>query len=433
MFNKKYTSSKQHRHRGQALVETALFLPIFLVILAGVVEVSQYVITNNRLTSAARASTRFASNGGEDAGMVSIFKNAITNTMNVDEGSWDVFAIRGTLNTDGDDFSDWEFTHIYGLSQTQTITPLGQLDEGAIQQQILQDLQFDEDGNPITDLVNELAELRIVGTYIIYDMESLLNLDATPALSPIYSVTELNVMRISGLNVEASDGCSAFPIALGLGGIRSLTQAGTGSNPFPGSGDFDYPLVAPFYEQFVRHQPNIGLDDNTPEGTVFKYTLGQSNANFSWLTWNQMIPLGPDALANSLKWPGNSLDYTNHSDTGNNHPDYGYVVRGYAEPGNATNTDLRIDSKVAQATGVQLSGDITFGVVNQSVNENIARERDLRLILFNSVETTTSSFIVERFGIFKLRGYGDVGTANEWLLVEFIRWDDTCGQLIESP
>ncbi|MEM7331347.1 MAG: TadE/TadG family type IV pilus assembly protein, partial [Chloroflexota bacterium] len=429
MFNLKNFIAKR-RSNGQALVETALFLPIFLVILAGVVEVSQFVVTTNRLTSAARAGTRFASNGGEDAGVLSAFRNSITNTMNVDENIWDVFTIRATLNGDGTGFSDWEFNHIYGISNTQTLTPINQLDVAALQTRILDDLQFDEDGNRITNVNTELADLRIVGTYIIHDMESLLNLDATPALSSIYSVNSLNVMRISGLNVVSSDGCAAFPLALGLG-ARSISGDTTGGDPFPT--DFQYPLVAPNYFQFVRHQPNISLDNGTPEGTIFRYFLGTSNANFQYLKWNQQITSPADeTLANSVRWPGDSLDYSDHADPGIPLAEYGYVVRGYAEPGNTLDTELHIEDFVAPSTA-QLANDITFGMVNDPLNESIALGRDLRLIVFNSLEGGSGNIIIARFGVFKIRGYGGAGTANEWILVEFTRWDDTCGQNIDLP
>lgn len=437
MFNGIITSSKQLRKRGQALVETALFLPIFLVILAGVVEVSQYVVTTNRVTSATRASTRFASNGGEDAGMASVLQNAITNTLSVDQVDWDVYAIRGTLNDGGTGFSDWEFTPIFGISATLTntnmITRPMDVDQTSIQTQILNDLNFDEDGNriPPDRLEEELGELRIVGTYAVHYLDSILNLDATPALADIYSVSQLSVMRISGLNVEASEGCSAFPIALGQGGIRSLTGPGTGSDPYPEASEFDYPVTPPIYQQFVRHQPSISLDDNTTEGTIFKFTKGTANNNYSWLSWNQLITPGEAVLANSLQWPGDSADFSNHGDTGTNHPEYGYVVRGYSEPGNVINTELHVEDRVP-ISPVQLGSDITFGIANQPLNENISRGRDLRLMVFNNIEGGTNSVIVDRFGIFKVRGYGNAGAADEWLLIEFIRWDDTCGQLVEE-
>lgn len=434
MFNIKSTSSKLKWQRGQSLVETALFLPIFLVILAGVVEVSQYVITNNRLTSAARASTRFASNGGEDAGMVSILKNSVTNTMSLDEDMWDVFSIRGTLNDAGDGFSDWDFLHIYGISNTQYLTPVFQLDEMVIQQEILADLKFDQNGDPINTpeaLAAELGGLRIVGTYIIHDMQSILNLDATPAISSIYSVREMSVMRISGLNIQPTAGCSGFPIAL-QEGVRSVSPPGQGAVPFPDAADFAYPAIPPDYNQFVRHIRDAFLDDSAQEGTVFLFALDSGTSKFDWLVWNDQIIPDDTVLANSMSWPGDTLDYTNHGDAGNAHPAYGYVVRGYAEPGNVFDQELHKEN-IIRATLAQLGSNVGFDVVNLSVEENIARGRDLRVILFEPAGDFGTEYEVKRFGVFKLHGYGNPSLANEWILAEFIRWDDTCGQTVDIP
>ena len=46
------------KEKGQSLVEVALFLPIFIIVLAGLIEVSQLVITQNRVSQAARTAAR---------------------------------------------------------------------------------------------------------------------------------------------------------------------------------------------------------------------------------------------------------------------------------------------------------------------------------------------------------------------------------------
>jgi Flp pilus assembly protein TadG len=48
------------QHRGQALVETALILPLFLVLLLGVVDMGRAVWATTSLASAAREAARFA-------------------------------------------------------------------------------------------------------------------------------------------------------------------------------------------------------------------------------------------------------------------------------------------------------------------------------------------------------------------------------------
>jgi hypothetical protein len=42
---------------------------------------------------------------------------------------------------------------------------------------------------------------------------------------------------------------------------------------------------------------------------------------------------------------------------------------------------------------------------------------------------TNTLYQVVRFGIFKLHGYHiSQGQGGSWILAEFIRWDDSCGQ-----
>ena len=194
---KKQKTKTLERNKGQSLVELALFLPIFLVIIAGVIEVSQLVITQNRVTDAARASSRFGVNGGQDDGMVSIVQNAITDTLGFDESKWDIWIIRGTLDDAGTSFEPgtWEFTHEYGYSNT---VRSADVNESAIQADIIAELQLDHEGNnpdPVNG-IDSASNLDIVGTYIIHDIESMMGFDSIPALSSINSVTELNVMRL---------------------------------------------------------------------------------------------------------------------------------------------------------------------------------------------------------------------------------------------
>jgi Flp pilus assembly protein TadG len=51
---------RQHRSRGQALVEFSLILPIFLVMLMGVVDVGRAIWAQSSLAAAAREGARFA-------------------------------------------------------------------------------------------------------------------------------------------------------------------------------------------------------------------------------------------------------------------------------------------------------------------------------------------------------------------------------------
>jgi Flp pilus assembly protein TadG len=51
---------RPHRSRGQALVEFSLILPVFLLMLMGIVDVGRAIWAQNSLASAAREGARFA-------------------------------------------------------------------------------------------------------------------------------------------------------------------------------------------------------------------------------------------------------------------------------------------------------------------------------------------------------------------------------------
>src|SRR4029079_1583330 len=58
------TRSGQQRSRGQGLVEFALVLPVFMVILIGMVDLGRAIWANNSVANAAREAARFASAHG---------------------------------------------------------------------------------------------------------------------------------------------------------------------------------------------------------------------------------------------------------------------------------------------------------------------------------------------------------------------------------
>ncbi len=92
---------RQTGQEGQSLVELALFLPLVLMLIAGVSEIGQMLLTTNRVQSAVRSATRFGSNGGENAGMVIVGLNTVTQTLPLDSDRWDMWIIRGLTNNTG--------------------------------------------------------------------------------------------------------------------------------------------------------------------------------------------------------------------------------------------------------------------------------------------------------------------------------------------
>lgn len=414
---KQFIQALRKHEKGQSLVEVAIFLPIFIIILAGVIEVSHIAITQNRVTTAARASTRYASNGGENSGMPIVALNAVTGTLDLDAEHWDMWAIRAKANAAGTGFDQWEVEHTYGLTQTGSSS---QVDWDDIKAQVLASIQSDGTG--------AAAGLKLVGTYAIHDVDSILGLDALPGLIGFQSVDALNVMRIIGDPIEVTNGCSAFPIAVGEP-IRSLNAPGGGSNPYPAAGDFDYPSAPPTFASFYNNQPNVPLTD-AREGYIFKIQNGSGSGNFGWLYWNTGIPASSGTLADSLTWPGNSNDYTNHGQAGGGQPAtplYNWVVRGYVNPYDATDLAMNIGDWVPGDTG-----SVNSQAVRTALQANITNNRTLRLPVWNNATGTGNNarYQITRFGIFRLRGYHLSQNSGSWILAEFIRWDNSCGQSI---
>jgi len=410
------TKQEQHKaRRGQSLVEVALFFPIFIVLLAGVAEVANILVTQNRVTSAARAATRFGADGGQDEGMATVVLNTVTQTLETDPAVWDIWTIRGTVNANGDGFvpGTWQFTHVYGISATTRFTDVNELE---IQQQVLQELQTDQNGNSGQPTI--AADLRIVGTYVIHDIDSVLGLDALPQYATVNSAAELAVMRLSGLNQEVTDGCTAFPIAVHEG-IRSVTP-----QLYPAANDFDNPNPPP-YSKFAAHRPDIPLLQ-AKEGDIYFIQNGFGEGNFGWLNWNKYINPSANTLQNSLTWPGDSNDYTNHGDGGQIPPGFSYTVRGYINAIDDTDKTLSVGDWVSVNTG-----SVNSNGVRTVLNEHISLGRTLRVIVWDTAADpgVNGRYRVSRFGIFRLHGYSlNQGGQPSWILAEFIRWDNSCGQ-----
>ena len=416
--------SQRDPQRGQSLVEVALFFPIFIILLAGLVEVSQLLITQNRVSSAARAGTRFASDGGEDAGIVTVVLNNVTQTLVLDPEVWDIWSIRATVNEQGTiiENGDWQFVHIYGISQT---VRFDEVDEEIIKTRIEDELQHDEFVNISAGIA---SDLRIVGTYAIHDVDSILGLDAMAQLAGFSSLEALSIMRMTASSQQATNGCSAFPIAVHEG-VRSVTDPSLGgSNPYPNAGQFTYPDNPPVYESFVNHDDNIPLLQ-AQEGDVFRVQNGSGEGNFGWLVWNDGISANANTLENSLGWPGDSTDYSDHGDGGSLNAIQGwggnFVPRGYIEPGDTTDQEIHIGDWVRGSTG-------SIASVEDAIEPHVDLDRALRLIVWNNSDGqgTNGLYQISGFAIFRIVGYSlSQGQGGSWILAEFLRWDDSCGQV----
>ena len=411
MANGPTAATGRIREFGQGLVEAALFLPIFTVLLAGLIEVSQIVVAQNRVSNAARTSARYAANGGGDAGMVEVMLNTITQTLGQDESVWDMWSIRGTVNEAGDGFSEWHYAHVFGVGNT---VRYAEFDETTVQQEVLAELQTDLNGGSPTIA----AGLRIVGTYLTHDMNSLLGLNAIPWLENINSVRGLSVMRLVGFGNDVSQGCDAFPIAIHKD-IRSASPPDQGPNPFPLPGDFGLGSPEPEYDDFLNHKPRVLLE-KAKEGYVFYIENGFGSGNFGWLRWNSGQPDSEGTLKTSLTWPGNSKDYT-PATSGQELGELGRV-RGFVEAHDFSDITMNIGDYIAAHTGTVSSA----GIRNR-LADHIEKGRVLRLVIWDLAtdQGNYGEYRIYGFAEFRLQGYN---LADNWILAEFISWDDSCGQ-----
>ena len=395
-------SLRRKMQTGQSMVETALFLPIFIVLLAGVIEVGNLVLTQNRVTSAARAATRYAANGGIDDGMAIVALNSVTQTLQMSEGLWDMWAVRATVNADGDDFSQFEISHIYGISNT---TGFANFDQQVIRNRILANLG---NSNP------QRAEVELVASVLLYDTDSILGMNAMPWLQGLYTIQGLNVMRItSQIVVDPTIGCDAFPIAVGKD-IYSVNA--TTFNNIHRTGNTNLSFAN--YDELIASHPDHVADQHlwtqAQLGQMYLIQNGSGSGNFGWLRLN---PGGggqaATVLAASLTWPGDSTD----------------PVTGFRDALNPADRTLRVGSQVGGSSGSIVSAD-----ARAQLDSHISRGRTLRVIVYDEATSGggVDRFRAARFGLFKLHGYNltQSGGAESWILGEFIQWDDSCGQTL---
>ncbi len=431
------------RQRGQSLVEIALFLPVALIIIAGLVELSLYLVTQNKVDTAAREAARFGANGGEDVGMVTVVFNTVTQTLELDIDRWDLWTVRGqvratcsgsnTIFDFGLNDQNFTVTHTYGISQTVAYTDTQtHLYSDEFRNEVLQEL-VGPVGNTGTCNANNPAPdangLQFVGMYAAHDMDSILGLDVF--LENVFTVRALHVFRITSLvSTDQTEGCDAFPIALDERN-RSVNQTDYTTYVMGTNANQRYPDPPPTYNSFRQdgHLPEHSLVNQAREGDVFLFRgegLENDFNNYAWLQWNTDNSCpggcgnGHDRLRDSMIWPGNSLD----------------LIRGFHEVGDFNDTELTIGDRVAysEANGAAVSNN-----VETLMREYIDRGRTIRIILWNEYGTLDGSppqnyITVSQFANVRLLGYHFTGGPTErWFMFQFVSYDNSCGQASPLP
>jgi len=410
------------KQRGQSLVETALILPVILLLLAGVVEVSNLLITTNRIETAATAAARFAADGGRLVHVVAL--NSVTQTLDLDEGVWDIWVVEGEVNSSGDAFSRWEVEHVYGIGRTRNFTEVtDSLAPGCtsdcISTRILTDLQTDENGNYITpDAGNPssqiAADLEVVGVYVSHEVDSILGLDSFELLGDVLNVRALGTMRAGSLaTTDPLSGCAtAFPLVVAQG-TRPILEEATYNDYLT---NVIYPTNPPTFNSFQQNYvgssppPLIGAK----EGYLYYFSSSPFIQRLGYAKWNSSIADGNASLAADLAWPGTVGDAT----------------RGFFEIGNALDTQLQIGDRIGFNS---LSSPLLDAGVQAQLQEHIDRKRGLRIIVEEDayIAPVRSIDLPPPVNFYEVQGFANIrihAYGGDFIIAEFINWDTSCGQ-----
>ncbi|MFW5941255.1 MAG: TadE/TadG family type IV pilus assembly protein [Chloroflexota bacterium] len=433
------TKNTQHHSKGQSLVETALFLPILIILLGGLVEVSNLLVTQNRVATAARAGTGFAAANyrGDDwndtdtwpVAMANAAKNNVTDTLDLDEERWDIYVVKATLNPDGSEFTEWNDEHAYGTGAVVTE------DEWNDREQEMQNAVIDA----LSD--SELG-LEIVATLAFHDRQSLLGLNAFN-FGPLTEVRGVSVMRVD--EQPAYAGCAVLPISVALNQFSAypsnwpVGESYDGAHPddpadesqiFPTNvtypGDLVYvnePGAAPDRlntDTFTRNIPGVPLLE-ADEGYLYWARQSEGSGSFGWLRWT-----GPGSARNlgeSLAFPG---DF---------HEKY---------PGGDADMD-RIDSGPDDVSGdgdgilevgewVQTStGEIASNHVRPVIRDYVEKQQPVTLLVYDITNGQTGqnrTYRVAGFVEVVLQGYVTSGSPSErGIIFEFVRFANECLEL----
>jgi len=431
--------------RGQSLVEVAVFLPVALIIIAGLVEMSLYLVTQNKVNTAAREAARFGANGGENAGMVSVALSTVTQTLQLEIDRWDMWSVRGkvrarclngtngTVTLDfGDNNVDFEVEHSFGISQTVGFTETNTyVYSNAFRQEVLQELSLGGVGTCAvpTNPAPDINGLQFVGMYSSHDVDSILGLDVF--LEDVFTVKALHVFRVTSVvSNNQTDGCDAFPLALHED-LRSVAPSGNPALDYTVALNTQqnqrYPSVLPTYPQLTQngHVQDHALKNQAQEGDVFLFVgEGRSTYNYTWLQWNTDSTCsgcnqGHTRLRTAFTWPGNSLN-----------PSLGFHdVRDWSD------SSLNIGDWVAYSIA-------DGSAVTSEASGHIDRSRTLRVILWHETGTLPGGpgnsnvdwIEVAQFVNIRILGYKFVaGSSTRWLLIQFVSYDSSCGQVATTP
>ncbi len=475
--------------RGQSLVEAALFLPILIFILAGLVEVSNLLVTQNRVTTSSRQAAGFgAANFDPDdwdgtaqaMGVVNL--NTITETLDLDADLWDIWSVRVQTNPKGDDFSVFTSTHVYGNNQ---VVAAGEwaTNQSALETEVLEALQSECPTPNAQGDYECAANVEAVASVPYYNLDTILGLPIWQWVG-LKQTQGLTVMRVA--QKPPFRGCPILPITIRLqqwsvyptdwdppldeDGVKLFGDlyddhfgAAYGDDPvqrFPPEDEWDFPdgksgnPDPPTYTMidntitdtvksttFTQNVPGIPLDLARPGFVYWARELGAAG-NFGWLAWRDEPGFTSEgALEAALTFPGNFTD-----------PDVGYIDGNMDEAVNLANPSV-LDPPCDTNPAICGNGDdwldgSRFGfagewVANSTGNVNASGVREaMEFYVYNPDGDEPEVFLVvyddtngetgenlnyHVWDFAKVRLIGWKFTATEkWIVYEFVNWGLDC-------
>ena len=418
---------------GQSLTETAIFLPVIIILLAGVVEVSNMLVTQNRVSTASRAATGFGATNftGEEwddtaawsEAMAQVALNNVTETLDLNPSRWDIYTIKASLNQEGTGWAEWVPVHAFGfnivMSADEWTNTMPQ-----VQQDVLEAL---DESN--VSLVNSDA-LGVVATVAYHHRESLLGLDAFD-LGPVTRIRGLNVMRVD--EPAPYIGCDLFPVAIKFENPSLYPTNYTGSwlSPyeprqfFPEPDAFWSPDPGPEYKlddantdefvptaPFPANYPGVPLQQSR-RGNLHYARQQDGPGGFGWLKWRENDNSAQD-LKDSITYPGNYREKYPGSELDMNQGGFGFNT------GNG-NGALERDEWVYVSTGTVNSNDI------RDLLDDYVDGRALRFVVYDQRFASGQNDIyrVAGFALVNIVGYQFTGS-EKWMTLEFIEWNNSC-------
>ena len=423
--------------RGQSLVELSLILPVLIMALAGVVEVSNLLITQNRITTAARTAAGFgAANydpddwSGTAMKMGQVALNTVTETLKLSASRWDVWSVHATTNDAGDGFDGFEAAHVFGSHEVISQAEWAVI-EGVVRNDVLSELQstgIDSSGN-----------LEVVASVAYHNIETILGLPVWRWVG-LKTLRGFTVMRVSERPPNVN--CSILPISVHYNQYSiypSNWEPGVKLNPakfpadrveiFPvgnGPKGFEHPNPPPRYENqattpalrantFVRNWPGVPLVHAKP-GYVFWAREEGPSGSYGWLSWRP--PSSAQTLRASLTYPGDYMSQypASPSDMGTTGDPPG------AETGDQDGI-LEVHDWVENSTGnIASAEDVIRGYVASGTPITL-----IMTDISNGLTGENANYRVAGFIIVKLLGYSFQGSGSDrWILFEFVDWGKAC-------